>query len=534
MAIELPNGGGVYFIKVGNCGYVGQTVDYNARLGAHIRNAYYGSDNDSAQKLYWKMKIHRLQDVEITLYPGPNYGINDFDKKFESFLSEWQPVGKRVSRDSAVTDAALRLDFAEIYHIMCHLIKKDCTLTNIEVGGQVAGWTSRQRPTRSLLNKEGHAVKLITRQTLPEEAYQTFLRGAFESMNLAELTEQIYNDLFDDKWATIFNNKYLPIARSFDSTNNIKSLIKEINNAHFLPWSMFFKHECVPEIIKRIPNWIVESTQKNGVKTIASVRSIAADDMSNFVKEKFLQPRQKIAEKMLEWLFYDSGYTAKTTSNIVGHFDFTELGKYIGDMVSKLIVKIKDKIELTDNKLHLSNNQHFKPIRFSVVWHSSLHKDASKTRWLLDDLNISSGQPINRTWLKYRSYLMFDYFMDEKRGARAWNAYNEPVFSKALGRYYIPLYNQEPGNWLSTRIHRIYAQYAPGYDERWFDFYRPMISLWRSHHNRPDFQLITVYEKEQTWEYLGYESPVKDALVLYQNIKNFIKDVDDWDQLKIY
>ena len=52
MAIELPNGGGVYFIKVGNCGYVGQTVDYNARLGAHIRNAYYGSDNDSAQKLY--------------------------------------------------------------------------------------------------------------------------------------------------------------------------------------------------------------------------------------------------------------------------------------------------------------------------------------------------------------------------------------------------------------------------------------------------------------------------------------------------
>ena len=530
MAIELPNGGGIYFIKVGNCGYVGQTVDYNARLGAHIRNAYYGSDNDSAQKLYWKMKIHRIQDVEITLYPGPNYGINNFDNKFASFLSEWQPVGKRVSRDSTVTDAALRLDFAEIYHIMCHLIKKDCTLTNIEVGGQVAGWTSRQRPTESLLNKDGHAVKLITRQTPPEEAYQTFLRGALESMNLAELTEQIYNDLFDDKWATIFNSKYLPIATKFDSRKNINSLIREINNARFIPWSKFFKDECLPEIVKRIPSWIVQSTQKNGVKTTASVRSIAANDMSNFVKEKFLEPRQKTAEKMLEWLFYDSGYAAKTTSNIVGHFDFTELGNYIGDMVSKLIVKIKDDFQLTNSKLHLTNNQHFKPIRFSVVWHSSLHKDASKTRWLLDDLNISTGKLIDRSWLKYRSYLMFDYFMSEKKGARAWNAYSAPVFSKTLERKYVPLYNQEPGNWLSTRIHTIYAQYAPGYNERWFDFYRPMISLWRTLHNRPDFQEIKFNEKE----YLAYESPALDVLIVYTKIKNFIDNVNSWDQLIVY
>jgi hypothetical protein len=85
---------------------------------------------------------------------------------------------------------------------------------------------------------------------------------------------------------------------------------------------------------------------------------------------------------------------------------------------------------------------------------------------------------------------------------------------------------------LSTRIHRIYAQYAPGYNERWFDFYRPMVSLWRSQHNRPDFQLITVCEKARVWEYLGYE--FNDVLFLYQNMKNFIGDVDNWDQLKIY
>lgn len=52
MANELPKGRGIYFIKVGNCGYVGQTVNYNSRLSAHIRNAYYGRDKDPAQKMY--------------------------------------------------------------------------------------------------------------------------------------------------------------------------------------------------------------------------------------------------------------------------------------------------------------------------------------------------------------------------------------------------------------------------------------------------------------------------------------------------
>lgn len=29
-----------------------------------------------------------MEDIEITLYPEPNYGINDFDNKFKSFLNE--------------------------------------------------------------------------------------------------------------------------------------------------------------------------------------------------------------------------------------------------------------------------------------------------------------------------------------------------------------------------------------------------------------------------------------------------------------
>lgn len=87
--ISLPEGGGIYFIRIKNYGYVGQTTNYDQRLGAHIRNAYYGRDNNSAQQLYWKMRIHRIGDLEITLYPtSSNYGIPNFENKFKSFLNE--------------------------------------------------------------------------------------------------------------------------------------------------------------------------------------------------------------------------------------------------------------------------------------------------------------------------------------------------------------------------------------------------------------------------------------------------------------
>ena len=343
---------------------------------------------------------------------------------------------------------------------------------------------------------------------------------------LAELTEQIYNDLFDDNWASIFKSKYLPIAKNFDSTNNIQSLIREVNNAKLLSWSEFFKRECIDEVVKRIPGWIDKSNKQNGVKTIGSIRSIATDDISNFIKEKFLMPRQRLAEKMLEWLFYNSGYTATTTLNMIGHFDLVELGKYIGDMISKLIVQVKDSFKLTNNKSHLANSRNFKPIRFSAVWHSSLHKNASQTRWLLDDLNILSGNPINKNWLKYRSYLMFDYFMKKKGEFEM----GEPIFSKTWQINFYPMYKLSHDNWLSTRMHRIYKQYAPGYERDWLEFYRPMVSLWRTLAGRENFETMP-YDGT---EYLTEPNDAKDALIVYTNIKNFINGVDSWDKIKLY
>lgn len=525
--VDLPSGSGIYFIRVGNYGYVGQTVDFNERLGSHIRSAYYGNDSGSAQKMYWKMKIHRIQDIEILLYPAAqNFGIPGFQEKFTNFLSEWAPAGKRVSQDSAVTDESLRLDFAEIYHILYHLKAKDCVLTNIEVGGQVSGWTSKQKPSESILGTSKKPIKLITRQTPPSEAYQTFLRGAVQSLNLAELTEQIYNDLFDKRWATILNEKYLPIAREFDSSTDVKRLISSLNKLKLKSWSKFFEEDCLPEIVKNIPNWTIKSMEQQGVKTITSIRSVAIEDISAYVIKNFLEPRQEIAQKMLEWLFQDSGQTPATALNMVDHFDFTQLGDYIADVVSQLIVRVGQSIQTTNNKANLTLKKNFKPVRFSVVWKSRLHKNTSHTSWLLNDFNITSGDVVSEDWLRYRSLLMFDYFMNKTKKLHQV----EPIFSRTIEGYYIPMHYLEPSEWLSTRLHSVYSEFAPGYDSNWFEFYRPMVSLWRNEKHRPNFDVVSTENNE----YIYYNAKDKDALVTYSRIKNFIFDIDSWNQLTIY
>jgi hypothetical protein len=50
---------------------------------------------------------------------------------------------------------------------------------------------------------------MVTHQTPPKEAYQTFLRGSAESMKIAEVTKEIFDDFFADDWAKRVIDKYL-------------------------------------------------------------------------------------------------------------------------------------------------------------------------------------------------------------------------------------------------------------------------------------------------------------------------------------
>ena len=537
MSANLPHGRGIYFIRVGNYGYVGQTVDFNSRLGAHIRNAYYGYGDHSAQQMYWKMRIHRIQDIEITIYPDSmQYGIPNFQDKLKSFLDEWAPVGKRVNQDSSVTPETIEMDFAEIYHILYHLIKKDCILTNIEIGGQVADWTSRINPIQSRLSKKGDAIKLITRQTPPGEAYQTFLKGAGSSMEIAPITEEVYEDLLKENWKEILETKYIPLMSANVSKREAEKFSAIVRASKLKSWPQFVAEDIRKEITKNISYWIQNSLKRSNITTSSSIRAESVEDLSEYIKKHFLIPRIDIVNRMFTALFRSAGQTATATETLTNRIDISRLGEYIAEVVKTLITRKTNKNDgtvkfgFTSSEKNILSKQNFRPIRTSVIWKSHFHKNHSASMWLLEDFNISSGKLVENNWLKYRSFLLFDYLMGKTKQLN----FVEARFNKIPDRYYIPMYSLEPAEWLSTRLHNMYNLYAPGYSEEWFEFYRPMISLWRKYHDRPDFGIITVYEKDRIWEYLGYESSTKDALILYRNIKNFINDVTDWDQLKKY
>ena len=121
---------------------------------------------------------------------------------------------------------------------------------------------------------------------------------------------------------------------------------------------------------------------------------------------------------------------------------------------------------------------------------------------------------------------MFDYFMKKKGDFEM----GEPIFSKTWQINFYPMYKLSHDNWLSTRMHRIYKQYAPGYEKDWLEFYRPMVSLWRTLAGRENFETMP-YDGT---EYLTEPNDANDALIVYTNIKNCINGVDSWDKIKLY
>lgn len=57
-----------------------------------------------------------------------------------------------------------------------------------------------------------------------------------------------------------------------------------------------------------------------------------------------------------------------------------------------------------------------------------------------------------------------------------------------------------------------------------------MVSLWRTYKNRNKFEEKTIGDGE----FLAYEASEDDALIMYTRMKNFIDDVTELGQLKLY
>ena len=87
----------IYVIEAGAHVYIGQTIRGTQRLDEHIRAAYYKEYRfeDDGSKIaipkegfYKEMEHHFMQDLRISYYAAPNYGIANFDQAFADFCAE--------------------------------------------------------------------------------------------------------------------------------------------------------------------------------------------------------------------------------------------------------------------------------------------------------------------------------------------------------------------------------------------------------------------------------------------------------------
>lgn len=569
-SMELPTSAGIYFIKAGSYGYVGQATNLNARLTTHIYNAYYGRQSTEDKDIYDHMRKRRMQNIEVYIYPvSEDCGIPDLSARYTNFHEEWTPAGGRLSNAKNPNVGEI-LDFAEIYHILYHIQNGDCILTNKEVGGQVTSWTK----AGSIVEGKD-TVKMVTSKTPPKEAYQTFLRGSVESMKIAEVTKEIFDDFFADDWAKRVMDKYLgenSLASQYVSGEEAKSILEKrrailsnsINDKNsYKPWSRFFDEDIIPYLEKNLAGWVAKGLDaKTGTRTIKAVKSSATQDLSKLISEKFLKQRANLAKDIASWLFsLQKGHMSQvniSTKELVENFDFKLLTDYIVAMIEDFIVEVKDGFKISSGEKHKDNVRGFKPVRFSVVWKNpTLHKDRKGTSLWITNMLINSVTSQSE-WLKARSILLFDHFVSKAKQTQIMPVPRDSEDmsfegdEKRSGQFR-PFYTLDSQDWLSAKVHSLYGENAPGYFEGWFEFYRPMISLWRAEHNKTEFKTIKKGDKDYLGLVSNEDAKIKikrrkrkkkkneeeakfypKVLYLYSQSDRFVTDITNKHQIKIY
>ena len=81
----------IYSICINGRTYIGQTEASSGtpRVLQHIVNAYHTNRRDPKKTdLYDRMRQVKIMDLDIHLYHAPDYGIPNFEQKYEEFCSQ--------------------------------------------------------------------------------------------------------------------------------------------------------------------------------------------------------------------------------------------------------------------------------------------------------------------------------------------------------------------------------------------------------------------------------------------------------------
>lgn len=498
----------IYHIIAGDKIYVGQSADTNSirRMYAHFYAAYYkekGSSNtDSERKIHDEMQKHRIQEVQVRVYDkSNNFGILNFDELADAFLQEWEPIAENKKMN------AIKLDLAEIFHIQWALQQQKYQLTNTQMGGKASGWAIKGS-LKDVEPDQRRKKKVLLKTFKPDAAAIVFTTDADDLQTINDAMRFLFDKAFDDDW------------EQYCQTLGIR-----LDDSNKKSWSEYFKNDILPELTKVY----TEDLKEKLYSELQSEKNQAKDSlhkhMSAFIKQGFINPREKVFRQIFKKVAPDKSWGLNFQIVMEG-LSWFQLSSYIAKAVSNPISAIMSKATFkrgkNQNKLKSdivkANLTNFKPANFLASYDISKLNGKSSTRgqWL-QNINITETANGIEDWKRHFSLLLFNHLCEEAlitnplttmREPSAWTpdlygpySFNPLAFpydnNMTVNRNYsrrnpelntIHMSWMVPhSEWLSTRVHTLYKLYAPGYDGIWWEFYRPMVALWRSKRNSPEF-----------------------------------------------
>lgn len=509
----------VYHIVVDGCYYIGQTSQKDlTRIEQHFRGAYYKERHKDgyAPTLYDRMRQYRMQDIQVEIFPGPDYGIPNFNQVFSDFQKEWVDLkGAQI----------VPLDFAEIYHILWYGGKQNKKLFNTELGGRLVKSLTYNLPTIN------NSKSILTSKTPIKEAYTIVMHGGLSFAQVQKLTEELYELIFSSQWPNNITTSTLVPANTI-----VPSHIQT-------KWADYVKNSLMPYMLN--PDTINQYLLSNLTHSHEKVFQLA----KTHIWDNFLRPREDWIKNNI--LKQDAFAKAKINFSD-GNFDLSPLTDYIGEIVKRLIYESFDKktnqyvVKLRQGPSQqktINTLANLIPTRISVVWNvKGVKAQPNAGSWLSQAPSNPMYLPEN--WYKHRSLLFFNWiFWQVNRNLPPLLPYVIPNTNnknsssgkssslyKILGKPIVCMNDVMSGDTLSAAMRLKYGEYAPAYTRSWLEFYRPMVSAWRYATKKEQMTGLSLLSNEKT--YWFYENASINAFLVYK-AKNF-DIISRESDLKIY
>lgn len=488
----------IYHIRAGKYFYVGQSKAKGnfTRLASHIRAAYHHEVDaafyirDSEEAIHQQMANYTISDLDIQVYPGPNFGIDNFEVLCEEFWKEWLPYdyiehSATSKPDYTALTKKYALDLAEIFHIQWALRRYGQNLKNNQMGGNIISLSpvGAEVKNNRLPNINNLTSKIIFKSDPPTTAQTKFKMRVDYALQVNQITQQVYNDLFSSEWTNIYNDLHNRV--------NIKNKDEAAQT-----WQEYLHNRLSKVWLDVIPDELYDAMKKafyggkglttNSKTWFERVEKNVKTRLKFEINKHFLKPKQDLINLYIRETY---GIAIDTIWDTIS--EGWEGFNYLLDYIVKVIRNVTGiwDVRKDDKNRNFINEKflkEFKPINFSAMYDvKKIGTSRHRGRWL-KQINISEFGSIDMTPFKQnRGIWLFNYFFKKVQKETNFktiisNANNENiVVNTDNGPIYRMDYAIGSDNWLATRMKQWYEKYSPGYCKKWWEYYRPMVSAWR-------------------------------------------------------